>query len=196
MQVLLKLRFFARRDDFSPAWGRRSVFVVCLAPVRPPKTMVCPTEQRSRNQSSAALPRYRCLRRSRDLCCVDIGQELRFHDRNHSTHPTSVRQWRMGTRRQVNFHPIPPVKQETGAGAFGVLRREKIEAPLWAVSSWLQPDGKQRSLALKIGSSAVVKVDRRQRTNPPGPPGRRPCLAGVGFWYGGRAFCEDGNFMS
>src|SRR6266536_1580700 len=34
MPVLLNLRFFARRDDFSPAWGRRSVFVVCLAPGR------------------------------------------------------------------------------------------------------------------------------------------------------------------
>src|SRR2546427_9163997 len=29
--VLLKLCFFAHRDDFSAAWGGRSVFVVCLA---------------------------------------------------------------------------------------------------------------------------------------------------------------------
>src|SRR6266536_1511045 len=65
LPLLLNLRFFARRDYFSPAWGRRSVFVVCLAPGRPPKTMVCPTEQQSRNQTSAARPQYRCLRRSR-----------------------------------------------------------------------------------------------------------------------------------
>src|SRR6266536_547710 len=64
--VLLTLCFFASRDAFSTAWGRRSVFVVCLAPGRPPKTMVCPTEQRSRavlqrgaddRFSSSALPR-------------------------------------------------------------------------------------------------------------------------------------------
>src|SRR6266536_4768247 len=36
--VLLKLCFFARRDDSSPAWGRRWVFVVCpLGPGRPAK---------------------------------------------------------------------------------------------------------------------------------------------------------------
>src|SRR3989442_157744 len=37
MPVLLNLRFFASRDDFSPAWGGRSVFVVCLAAGRDQK---------------------------------------------------------------------------------------------------------------------------------------------------------------
>src|SRR5438445_133928 len=31
MPMLLNLCFFARRDDSTPAWGRRSVFVVCLS---------------------------------------------------------------------------------------------------------------------------------------------------------------------
>ena len=35
----MRSRFVAR----APAWRRRSVSVVCLAPRRPPKTMVCPT---------------------------------------------------------------------------------------------------------------------------------------------------------
>src|SRR6266536_1648590 len=33
----MDLRFFGRSDDFSPALGRRSVFVVCLATGRNPK---------------------------------------------------------------------------------------------------------------------------------------------------------------
>ena len=42
---------------FDPALPRQTT--------KKPKTMVCPTEQRSSNQTSAVLPRYRCLRRSR-----------------------------------------------------------------------------------------------------------------------------------
>src|SRR5437879_11795231 len=37
MPVLLNLCFLARRDDFPPAWGKRSVFVVCLATSRKPQ---------------------------------------------------------------------------------------------------------------------------------------------------------------
>src|SRR6266496_723365 len=37
MPVLLSLCLFARCDDSSPAWGRRSVFVVCLVTGRNPK---------------------------------------------------------------------------------------------------------------------------------------------------------------
>src|SRR3989442_14718705 len=50
LPVLLNLRFFARRDDSSPAWGRRSVFVVCL-----------PTGRNPRKRRSD----HSCLRRSR-----------------------------------------------------------------------------------------------------------------------------------
>ena len=51
MPVPLALRF-ARRDDFSPAWGRRSVFVVCLAPGR---------NQRKRRSAPLVLRRSRAV---------------------------------------------------------------------------------------------------------------------------------------
>src|SRR6266496_26532 len=55
MPVLLNLCLFARCDDSSPAWGRRSVFVVRLAPGRPQKRWSAP---RSSEAATKPAPHY------------------------------------------------------------------------------------------------------------------------------------------